>query len=224
MTQVRPEVEQLLQRAATGDAAAWGALLTEHEERLRRVVAFRMDARLRGRIDACDVVQEAYLAAAAQRAEFFELAAEPPVPLFLWLRGIVGNKLLELHRHHLGTKMRDAARDRALHAPAAGSGGAAAADATADALVAQLTGGATGPGTAAARGETVLRLREALAAMESVDREVLALRHYEQLTNAEAARVLGIQERAAATRYLRALERLKEMLAEMPGGLTVLRP
>jgi RNA polymerase sigma-70 factor (ECF subfamily) len=68
------------------------------------------------------------------------------------------------------------------------------------------------------------RLNEVLGRMDAMDREVLALRHYEQLTSAEAAQVLGIQERAAAKRYTRALERLREMLADMPGGITELRP
>ena len=91
------------------------------------------------------------------------------------------------------------------------------------ALIAQLTAGATGPATAAGRVELLARLNDALAKMDATDREVLALRHYEQLTSAEAAQVLGIQERAAAKRYTRALERLREMLAEAPGGLTEFR-
>jgi RNA polymerase sigma-70 factor (ECF subfamily) len=210
----QPESYRLLQRAAGGDAKAWGALLTEHHDRLGRMVAFRLDSRLRGRVDSADVLQEAYLQAASHREDYFR--QQPGIPLFLWLRGIVSNKLLELHRHHLGTRMRDAAREVAQNRPAA-------ADATSDALVAQLTGGATGPSTAAAGAEVKLRLQTALNSMDPTDREVLALRHFEQLTNGEAAQVLGIQERAAAKRYVRALKRLKEMLAEMPGGLTGLK-
>src|SRR3954468_19313924 len=99
------EADQLLARAAAGDAQAWGALLTEHDERLRRMVAFRIDRRLQGRIDAADVGQEAYAEAAAHREDYFR---QRTVPVFLWLRGIVINKLLELHRHHLGTHMRNA--------------------------------------------------------------------------------------------------------------------
>ena len=95
---------------------------------------------------------------------------------------------------------------------------------TRSALVAELTGGVTGPATAAGRAEVKARLDEALGRMDPTDREVVALRHYEQLTSAETAQVLGIQERAAAKRYLRALERLRELLADMPGGLTGLRP
>src|SRR5688500_18266871 len=93
------EAALLLDRAAGGDAGAWGELLVRHQERLRCVADFRLDPRLRGRVDAADVVQEAFAAATARRAEFFAQSAQP---LFLWLRWMVGNTLLDLHRHHLG--------------------------------------------------------------------------------------------------------------------------
>jgi RNA polymerase sigma-70 factor (ECF subfamily) len=212
------KLEGLTRRAAAGDAAAWGALLVQHQERLCRMVAFRLDRRLHGRVDPADVVQEAFLEASKHRDDYFR---EPALPLFLWLRGVVSNKLLEVHRHHLGTRMRDAAREiRIDHA----GGNGASPDATSAALFAQLTGHLTRPSVAAARGEANARVREALAGMEPTDREVLALRHFEQLTNGEAARVLGIQERAAAKRYVRALQRLRTILSELPGGLTGLRP
>jgi RNA polymerase sigma-70 factor, ECF subfamily len=213
------ESEALLRRAARGDARAWGTLLIGHEDRLRRMVAFRLDPRLRGRVDASDVVQDAYLEAADHREDYFRQAAEQ-VPVFLWLRGVLANKLLEVHRHHLGTGMRDAGRE----APAPRAAPAAAPDATSAALVDQLSGHATGPGTAAARSEVKARLHDALGGMDPTDREVLALRHFEQLTNGEAAAVLGIRERAAAKRYVRALRRLKDVLSGMPGGLTEVRP
>jgi RNA polymerase sigma-70 factor, ECF subfamily len=199
--------------------AAWGALLARHQERLRCVADFRLDRRLRGRVDAGDVTQEAFVAATQRRAEFFRQSSQP---LFLWLRWMVGNTILELHRHHLGVQMRDARRE----APAGihDAGGGADLDATRAALVEQLTAGATGPATHAGRADLKARLDEALGRMSPADREIVALRHYEQLTSAEAAQVLGIEERAAAKRYLRALERLKEILAEMPGGLAGLRP
>ena len=101
-----PETDALLARAAAGDAVAWGALLTAHQDRLVRMVAFRMDPRLRGRIDAADIVQDAFVEVAAHRADYFHAPADA-TPLFLWLRGVVSNKLLEVHRHHLGTRMRD---------------------------------------------------------------------------------------------------------------------
>jgi RNA polymerase sigma-70 factor (ECF subfamily) len=212
----RSDAASLLVRAAGGDLDAWGALLAQNAERLRRVASFRLNARLQGRVDAGDVLQETFIAATERRAEFFQ---EPGRPLFLWLRWMLGNALLELHRHHLDAQMRDPRREELF-----GGAGRDATDATRDALAAQLTCGVTGPATAAHRADLHARLVEALNQMDPTDREVLALRHYEQLTSAETADVLGIQERAAAKRYGRALERLRELLAKMPGGLTEFRP
>jgi RNA polymerase sigma-70 factor, ECF subfamily len=209
-----PDAASLFDRASGGDANAWGALLAQHQERLQYVLAFRLDPRLRGRVDAADVVQDAFIVATARRADFF---AQSQQPLFLWLRWIAANTLLELHRHHLGTQMRDAAREVSWRRRQND-------DETRAALMAQLTGGATGPATAAGRAEARACVSDALARMERIDREVLALRHFEQLTNAEAAQVLGIEERAAGKRYVRALERMREVLSTMPGGLTGLRP
>jgi RNA polymerase sigma-70 factor (ECF subfamily) len=204
----------LLARAAAGDLAAWGELLTSHEKRLSRMVTFRMDPRLRARVDPSDVVQDAFVEASAHREKYFD---HPNFPLFLWLRGVVVNKLLEVHRHHLGVRKRDAKREQPLDSPSPGAGETSAA------LCMQLTAGLTRPSVAAAREEVRTRLTEALAAMDATDREVLAMRHFESLTNAEAAQLLGIEERAAAKRYLRALRRLSDVLKEMPGGLTELR-
>jgi RNA polymerase sigma-70 factor, ECF subfamily len=214
MADQSPQTETLVARAAAGDGAAWGQLLMVHQQRLERMIAFRMDPRLRGRIDAADIVQDAFAEAAEHQAEYLRV---PTAPLFLWLRGVVSNKLLEVHRHHLGTRMRDVKREQPLEARMN-------PDETSAALCAHLTGHLTRASVVAARGEVRVRLAEALDAMDPVDREVLALRHFEQLSNAEAALVLGIQERAAAKRYLRALQRLREILMEMPGGLTELRP
>jgi RNA polymerase sigma-70 factor, ECF subfamily len=197
------ETDRLLRSAAGGDAESWGALLTRHEERLRRMVAFRMDQRLQGRVDPLDVVQEAYLEASEHRADYLR---RPTMPFLLWLRGIAGNKLRELHRHHLGTQMRDAGREVSLFR-------GMMPEATSAALAAQLLGHATRPSEAAARAEAKALLQAALNAMDPIDREVLALRHFEQLTPAEAARVLGIKEKAAGMRYVRAIKRLKDILA-----------
>jgi RNA polymerase sigma-70 factor (ECF subfamily) len=207
MTGDSSETGRLLGRAAGGDQESWGALLTRHRERLRRLVAFRMDQRLQGRIDPSDVIQEVCLEAAAALAEYLR---RPAMPFFLWLRGITGNKLLELHRHHLGTQMRDARREVSLRG--------ASPEATSAALAARLLGQATRPSEAAIRAEAKARLQEALNGMDPLDREVLALRHFEQLSPAETAQVLGITKKAAGMRYLRALKRLKEILTGLPGG------
>ena len=208
MTGDSSETNRLLERAAQGDKESWGALLTRHRERLRRLVAFRMDQRLQGRVDPSDVIQEACLEAAAALSEYLR---RPAMPFFLWLRGITGNKLLELHRHHLGTQMRDARREVSLHR-------GASPESTSAALAARLLGHATRPSEAAIRAEAKVRLQEALNGMDALDREVLALRHFEQLSPAETAQVLGITKKAAGMRYLRALKRLKEILSDLPGG------
>jgi RNA polymerase sigma-70 factor (ECF subfamily) len=200
---------RLLRRTADGDAESLGALLTRHEDRLRRMVAFRLDPRLQGRVDPDDVLQEVDLAAAQHLDDYLGQAA---TPFFLWLRGIAGHKLLELHRRHLGTPMRDARREVSLYR-------GALPGASSVALAAQLLGHQTRPSEAAVRAEAKIHLQEALNEMDPLDREVLALRHFEQLTNAEAARVLQINEAAAGKRYLRALERLREILSQMPGGM-----
>ena len=174
------------------------------------------------------MVQEAYAVAAAHRADFFRLNGG--VPLFVWLRGVVRNKLMDVHRHHLGARMRDAGREVGVAAPVGAAVVGAGPDHAWDdasspgALVDELTGGERGPGTRLADDEAAGRMRAALASMSPTDREVLALRHFEQLTNAEAAQVLNIHERAAGKRYLRALARMKSALAAMPGGLTGVRP
>jgi RNA polymerase sigma-70 factor (ECF subfamily) len=209
MSENSSQTDCLLQAAAQGDNEKWGALLTQHRERLRRMVALRLDRRLQGRIDASDVIQEAYLEASARLAEYLQ---QPTMPFFLWLRFLTSQKLLELHRHHLGAQARDAGREVSLYRGALP--GASSAD-----LAAQLLGHSTRPSEAAIRAEMKIRLQEALNSMEPLDREVLALRHFEHLNNAETAQTLGIQESAASKRYLRALKKLKEILTSMPGGL-----
>jgi RNA polymerase sigma-70 factor (ECF subfamily) len=212
MSENSSETEQLLQRAAAGDQASWGALLTRHRQRLRCMVAMRLDHRLQGRIDPSDVIQEACLEASVQLADYLR---QPTLPFFLWLRLITGQKMVALHRHHLGKQMRDASREVSLYHGSLPETSSAA-------LAAQLLGRDTGPSEAAIRAERCLRLQEALNSMDPVDREVLALRHFELLSNAEAAQVLGLQESAASKRYVRALKRLREILKSMPGGAEAL--
>ena len=209
MTGNSSETDGLLHSAAEGDKDSWGALLARHQERLRRMVALRLDQRLQGRFDASDVIQEAYLEASRRLADYLK---QPNMPFFLWLRFITGQKLLELHRYHLGAQARDAGREVSLYR-------GSLPETTSAALAAQLLGHLTRPSEAAIRAETKVRLQEALNRMEPLEREVLALRHFEHLSNAETAQVLGIQESAASKRYLRALKRLKDILTSTPGGI-----
>src|SRR5438046_3725670 len=202
------ESVDLIGRARAGDREALSALLARHRDRLRRMVEMRLDTRLQARLDASDVLQEAYVEVAERLEEYLR---DPKLPLFLWLWLVVGERLIRLHRHHLGTQMRDAGREVSLYRGALPAASSAA-------LAAQLLGKHTSPTQAAVRAERILRVQEALNALDPVDREILSLRHFEELTAAETAQVLGIEESAAAKRYFRALKRLKEVLATMPGG------
>src|SRR5438105_1239240 len=198
----------LIARARAGDREALGALFARHHDRLRRMVETRLDPRLQARLDASDVVQDAYVEVAERLEEYLR---DPKLPFFLWLRLVVGERLLKLHRHHLGTQMRDAGREVSLYRGALPAASSAA-------LAAQLLGRHTSPTQALVRAERILRLQEALNALDAVDREILSLRHFEELTAAETARILEIEEAAAAKRYFRALKRLKEALSALPGG------
>src|SRR5262249_9901464 len=139
-----------------------------------------------------------------------EYAQAPGLPFFLWLRHLTGLKLVEVHRRHLGTQLRDADREVTLH-----RGGLPEADSIS--LAAQLLGSITTPSQAAIRAELRLCVQEALNSMDPVDREVLALKHFEQLSTSEIAEVLGLSKAGAGHRYLRAIKRLREILSEIPG-------
>jgi RNA polymerase sigma-70 factor (ECF subfamily) len=200
--------EDLLARARAGDAGALGELFNRCRDRLRRMVRLRLDRRLQGRIDPSDVLQDAYLDYARHFAEW---AARPTLPFFLWLRLLTGQKLVDLHRRHLGARMRDAGQEVSLYRGALPQASSAS-------LAAQLLGRLTSASQAAVRAETQVRVQEALNAMEPIDREILTLRHFEMLTNEEAAEVLGLRKSAASNRYIRALKRLKDVLGEWPGA------
>ena len=200
---------RLLERARAGDKQALNELIGRHRARLRRMVELRLDRRLQSRIDASDVIQEAYVEVVGRLGEYL---SEPSYPLFLWLRLIVGERLLKLHRHHLGTQMRDAELEVSIYRGALPAASSAA-------LAAQLLGKHTSPTQAAMRAERMLRVQEALNTLDPFDREVLSLRHFEEMSLTETALTLGIEQAAAAKRYIRALKRLKAVLNTMPGGL-----
>src|SRR5438128_12467567 len=201
------EVSDLLQRAAGRDEQAFHELFTRYRERLKRMVHLRLSRRLQGRVDDSDVLQEAFLDIAGRLSEY---AADPKLPLFLWLRHMTGLKLAEVHRRHLGTQLRDADREVSLH-----RGGLPMADSVS--LAAQLLGKLTAPSQAAIKAETRLMVQEALNSMDPIDREVLALKHFEQLSTTEIAEVLGLSKAGAGSRYLRAIKRLREILSRIPG-------
>jgi RNA polymerase sigma-70 factor (ECF subfamily) len=200
---------ELLAQAAGGDQTALNQLFSCYRKRLKQMIRLRLNRRLQGRVDDSDVLQNAYLEAAQRLPDYL---ANRPLPFFLWLRHITGEKLIDVHRRHLGAKMRDAAQEVSLHRgpmPAASSAS----------LAAQLLGHLTSPSQAAIKAETRLRVQEVLNRMDPIDREILALRHFEQLTNAEVAQTMDLNESTCSTRYLRALKRLKDELSPFPGLL-----
>jgi RNA polymerase sigma-70 factor, ECF subfamily len=207
MTTDSSDLDDLLQRVQNGDQQALVALFTRYHDRLQRMVRLRLDRRLQGRIDPSDVLQDAYLDVARRADEYI---ANRSIPGFLWLRLITGQRLAALHRQHLGAQMRDAGQEVSLHR-------GALPHATSASLAALLLGRITSPTQAAQRAEMQIRLQEVINAMDPIDREVLTLRHFEELGNVETAQVLGIKKAAASNRYLRALKRLKDTLARMPG-------
>jgi RNA polymerase sigma-70 factor (ECF subfamily) len=198
----------LIERALTGDESALAALFDGYRGQLRRMIRLRLDRRLSGRVDSSDVLQEAYLDV---RKRLDEYARDPAaMPFHLWLRLIAGQRLTDVHRFHLGAQMRDAGQEVSLHRgpfPQASS----------VSLAAQLLGKMTSASHAAIRAEHKLIVQEALNGMDPIDREVLALRHFEHLSNDETALVLGLTKSAASNRYIRALKRLKEILSSIPG-------
>lgn len=197
----------MLERVAAGDWEALADLFQQYRPRLRRMIQLRLDRRLQGRVDPSDVLQEAFLDVSRRQADASQQARST---FFVWLRMITGQKLLEIHRRHLGTQLRDAGREISLC-----QGGCP--EVSSQLLASQLLGRFSTASQAAIRAEQQTRLEEILNSMEPADREVLTLRHFEELTNNEVAEVLGLSKTAASNRYIRAVIRLKGHLNAAAG-------
>lgn len=201
------ESANLVNRILRGDREALAELFSIYRPRLWRMVNFRLHPQLLGRIDADDVLQDAWLKAVDRISYFLRDASHSS---FIWFRMIVNQTLIELHRRHLGAEKRSAAREHSIHG---GWGG----DATSSSLAFHLLGQFASPSSVAVRAELAKQVDAALQSMNEIDREVLALRHFEELTNSETAKVLKMSEQAASIRYVRALARLKQVLELIPG-------
>jgi RNA polymerase sigma-70 factor, ECF subfamily len=199
-------MEDLERRLRGGDTQALAELFSRERERLWRVIHFRLAEPLRGRLGPEDVLQEAFVAASQRLKHYGNSPATSP---FIWLRMIVNQTLIDLHRQHLGAQRRDAAREVAIDSLPYGQ-------ATSASVAIQLIGQFTSPSGAAARADMLTLVQVAIEQMDPLDREVLALRHFEELTNSEVAEALGIEQKAASIRYIRALRRLKEILTQLP--------
>lgn len=196
----------LVKRASEGDQEALNQLMEQYRSRLHRMIALRMHPRLQGRVDASDVVQDALIEASRRLASYAEA---PSMGFYVWLRWIAGERLQNAHRHHLGTQKRDAGREVSLYRrsmPAACS----------VSIAQQLLGQLTSPTQAVARAELQLMVQEVLNSMDEIDREILVLRNFEQLSMNETAEALGIKYSTANKRYIMALKRLKQALSAIP--------
>ncbi len=202
------ESVELARRIAQGDCAALAELFALYRPRLWRMVTFRMHPSLQGRIDADDVLQDAWLRAVERIQHFFEVEGESS---FLWFRSIVTQTLLDLHRFHLGTQRRSMSRELSMD-QGWGLGS------TSSCLAFHLSDSGRSPSSNASRAELSKQLDSVLMGMNEVDREVLALRHFESLSNGEVAKLLGMTEQGASLRYVRALGRLKQILEQVIPG------
>jgi RNA polymerase sigma-70 factor (ECF subfamily) len=195
------DTETLLRRAEQGDSRAREELLMRHQARLRQMVAYRLDRRLAARLDPSDVVQEALADAARKLPEYLR---GRPLPFYPWLRQLACERLVDLHRRHIQAQKRSVVREQAQALPLN--------DESAVELAERLQAVGPGPVGHLLREELRGRVQAALARLSARDREVLALRHLEQLSTREMAAVLGITEGAVKVRHLRALQRFRHLL------------
>lgn len=203
---LNPDDDPRIRRAREGDRAALAELLAEEAAGLRRYLERRIDPRLRGRVAASDLLQDVYLAAERRLDHFRE---RPGMTFRLWARLLAGQRLADAHRYHLGAQVRNAGREVSADAPTPPNAGTGGVD---DALVNRLAADWTSPSAVMARDEVRSRVALALASLGPLDRQVLTLRHIDQLTNVEVARALDIPEGTASRRYVRALARLRAVL------------
>jgi RNA polymerase sigma-70 factor (ECF subfamily) len=211
MAEIKPDSEptvELLTRVRSGEQAAFEGLFARHRPWLRQLVEWRLDDRLNARLDPSDVVQETQLEAYRRLDDFLE---REPMPFRLWLRKTLDERLTMLERRHLGASRRAVDREAANRE-------AWPADGKSAWLVDRLTGGDPSPSQVFVQDELAHRVREAIAALTDLDREILLLRTFEALSYIEVAYLLKIDAATARKRHGRALLRLHELLAK--NGLT----
>jgi len=205
MTNELPEQSEIIEQLRAGREEALAELYLLVRERLRRVIDFRLDYRLGGRVSHSDVLQETYVRA-SQRIESY--LKKPDMPFFVWLRLEANQRMLEIHRFHFGAEKRDIRREVKLQGKQDQGGN------TSVQLAAHIVAQMTSASGVFQKARQIEALEKTLSEMNDTDREVIALRHFEELSNIEAAKVLGIAPEAASKRYIRALKRLKEIMQQ----------
>jgi RNA polymerase sigma-70 factor (ECF subfamily) len=196
-----PVTQELLAKAKQGEPAAVDQLLARHREPVRRMIDMRLDRAIARRVDASDIAQEVLLEASRRLRDYLR---QPDMPFHLWLRHIARDHLIDAHRRHRVAKRRTVDRERPIQA--------GAADRSSVELIAELIDRELTPATAALRKELQNRFQSVLADLDEDDREIILMRHFEQLSNQEVAAALGLTEPAASMRHLRALRKIRELL------------
>jgi RNA polymerase sigma-70 factor (ECF subfamily) len=204
------ETQELLHRAAQADSDAAEELWERHRPALRRLIGLRLDQALWRRVDASDIVQDVLLEASQRLGDYLR---DPAMPFHLWLRQIARDQVIDAYRRHRKTAKRALDRERPL---AAGQGAPGFDDRSSLDLAAQLRDPGLTPAAEALRRELQSRFQDVLHRLDGDDREIILLRHFEQLSNSDTARALGLSEAAAGMRHLRALRRLRALLSEAP--------
>jgi RNA polymerase sigma-70 factor (ECF subfamily) len=196
------QLQELMDRARKGDKQAQEQLLGQHRDALRRMIALRLDPAIAARLDASDVVQDVLLEASRRLDDYLR---NPVMPFPLWLRHLAKDHIIDAHRRHRLAQRRGVDREQPI-VPAALAGHSSIE------LAAQFLDPEMTPASAAVQQELQQRLYEAITALDDNDREMILMRHFEQMSNQEVASVLGLTEAAASMRYLRALRRLKDQV------------
>ena len=202
------KTEELLDGVRHGDDEAAGRLLDRHREALRRMIHMRLDRKIQRRVDASDIVQDVLVEANQRLAAYLE---NPAMPFHLWLRHLARDRIIDVHRRHRVSAKRSVDREQPMVA-------AANLDRSTLELAAQLLDRELTPAAAATMRELQQRFEAAIDLLDEHDREVVLMRHFEQLSNQEVAAALKLSEPAASMRYLRAMRRLRESLADPSSG------
>jgi RNA polymerase sigma-70 factor, ECF subfamily len=195
------ETRTLLERVKNGDASAFEELFKRHRAQLHKAIAMRMDRRVAARVDASDVLQETYMEAVKRFPSYLQ---QEKMPFSLWLLWIAREKVLGLHRRHLGAAKRSAQHEVPLMP----------VDSSAE-LVSALIGQLPSPSQELAKAELAEQLRQAMERLDDDDRDLIIWRHFEQLSTRDMAMLLNITEAAANKRCLRAVEQLRKFLRDL---------
>ncbi len=198
--------QNLLAEAKRGDRAAVNRLLERHRTSLRRLIQLRLDRRIAQRVDASDVVQDVLLEANTRLQDYLN---DPRLPFHLWLRQLAQDRMIDMHRRHRGAQRRSLDREQSLAA-------SQFADQSGFDLMGQLADHELTPAAASIRKELEARFLTALEQLDDEDRDILLMRHFEQLGNSEVADALGLSPAAAGMRHLRALRKLRAILGDRP--------